>query len=163
MAMLYRFGAQLAVGADGEERVAQWLTGRGYRVSRVDDRDRQRRGVDLLVEPADGGDRVGVEVKTDRRAHATGNLFLETISVDGEGALGWLFRCEADWLVYLVAETGEALWYRPRDLFVAYWSWRQLAEVRSAWVENEGYRSRGLCVPLTIARSVAASIAWVTE
>jgi len=46
------------------------------------------------------GHRFTVEIKADQRATTTGNLFLETISVEARPSPGWLTRTEADLLFY---------------------------------------------------------------
>ena len=165
MSPVYEFRQELARGHDGEHRVARWLMSHGYGVEMVDDLDRQKLGVDLVVSPPFPPSYT-VEVKTDYLAHRTGNAFIEYVQNDTgtarQGGLGWVVTCRADWLLYLVAETGDAYWLRPRDVYRAFWSWWRRRDIRKHFAQNAaGYRTHGLCVPLSELSILSASEAVV--
>jgi hypothetical protein len=143
---VYRFREEMVRGQAAEARVARWLTGCGYGVEVVDDRDRQLLGIDLVVTPPRPPSYT-VEVKG-----------------DCEGGLGWLATCRADWLLYLAVSTGHAYWLRPRALYEAFWWWWRRSDIPKRSVRNaSGYRTWGLCVPLAEVAVVATSEAVVPE
>jgi hypothetical protein len=91
----YGWDEKLAEGKAGEEVVARWLeyhTPGELRDLRAD-RFYQERDIDFLV----GSD--FYEVKTDLRADATGNLFLELDALEKSRADYWLiYLPQRDWL-----------------------------------------------------------------
>ena len=54
-----------------------------------------------------------VEVKTDRKAHETGNIAFET---DSKGNVGCLERSEADYIYYYLEQTKEVIILKLREL-----------------------------------------------
>lgn len=54
-----------------------------------------------------------VEVKTDRKAHETGNIAFET---DSNGNVGCLERSEADYIYYYLEQTKEVIILKLREL-----------------------------------------------
>lgn len=95
------FNQQLEKGKSGEAIVAAWLQKRGNKVKDVsDDREYQRRDIDLVITNKDG-DTLTIEVKTDYKLHKSGNLFFEsTYHKDWGDTPGWYDYCEADYIVF---------------------------------------------------------------
>src|SRR5688572_15613823 len=57
-----------------------------------------------------------VEYKSGIQTYFTGNVFLETISVDSANKPGWVYTCLADYLMYATLLNGCILVYRPDAL-----------------------------------------------
>lgn len=95
------FNQQLEKGKSGEAIVAAWLQKRGNQVKDVsDDREYQRRDIDLVVTNKDGAT-LTIEVKTDYKLHKSGNLFFEsTYHKDWGDTPGWYDYCEADYVAF---------------------------------------------------------------
>lgn len=71
----------------------------------TDDAAYWARDIDLIC--ALDGHHFSVEVKADQLATSTGNLFLETVSVEARPSAGWLTLTEADLLFYYCARPPE--------------------------------------------------------
>lgn len=65
-------------------------------------RDQERMGIDRIFVHRVTGTWYYVEYKTDHRTPDTGNVFVETISVDTADKIGWAFTSAAQVLVYFV-------------------------------------------------------------
>lgn len=95
-----------------------------------------------------------VEYKSGIQTGATGNVFLETISVDTAGVPGWVYTCQADYLFYAALLNGKILIFSPsllrdemNDLR------RRFREVQTGKGQNKGYNTHGLIVPLGYAEA----------
>ena len=115
--------------------------------------DEQRKGIDRWFTTSAGLE-MAIEYKADFQSHATGNAFVETVSVgkytDGEFVVkkhGWAETSTADWLMYLVVGTGKLFITKPRILRANLGDWAN--RFRSVTVRNQGYQGRGLLVPLS--------------
>lgn len=91
---VFGWNPQLEEGRIGEEVAYRWFIHKGRTVVDVrDDPHYRRHDVDFLV------DGIGVEVKTDTRAHETGNLYLEFNALRRSTAHYWYFyQKQRDWL-----------------------------------------------------------------
>lgn len=101
---------------------------------------------------ARGADRLTIEYKSGLQTAYTGNVFLETVSVDSSNKPGWVYTCQADYIFYAALDNHKILIFRPdtlRDrideLQVRY---RTLATSRG---QNVGYKTHGVIVPLAVA------------
>jgi len=97
-----------------------------------------------------------VEYKSGIQTHYTGNVFIETISVDTANKSGWLYTCKADWLLYACILDGCVLCFRPdslRDRLCARMS--DFRTTSTSHDQNKGYRTHGILVPLREAISIA--------
>lgn len=54
-----------------------------------------------------------VEYKSGIQTYYTGNIFLETISVDTQRKLGWVYTCQADYIYYAALLNRKILVFRP--------------------------------------------------
>jgi len=147
----YDFRQQLSIGQEGERRVADWLVSLG-RTVRYATRDEQRMGIDFHVSALDGEHFEAVEVKRCNIGHRTGNAHLELIQVDETCGPGWITTCQADWIAYLLWETGRLYWLRPPAIRAAIsldWKNRAGHDIRVVWTPNaDGYRTGGWLIPL---------------
>jgi hypothetical protein len=100
-----------------------------------------------------------VEYKSGIQTHYTGNVFLETISVDNPCKPGWIYTCQADFVLYAPLLDGMILVFKPDDLR------KQIAELKTKFPEkstgkgqNKGYNTHGIIIPLDYAKKLAAKI-----
>lgn len=93
-----------------------------------------------------------IEYKSGLQTKVTGNVFLETISVDTKGIPGWVHTCQADYIFYAALLNRKILVFIPDDLRSALASLRtQFREVKTSKGQNEQYNTHGLIVPLAYA------------
>lgn len=99
----------------GEELVKEFFEKKGYKVQDVsDDKEWQEHDIDLLVYQNDKLIHK-IEVKTDEKALATGNVFIETKS---NQSLGWIWKTEADYIYIVIPNIKIYVLYK--DEFVAW-------------------------------------------
>jgi len=97
-----------------------------------------------------------IEYKSGIQTHYTGNVFIETISVDTDGKPGWLYTCKADFLLYACILDGCILVFKPDDLrSKAPMLVKRYPTRPTSNGQNVGYKTHGLLVPLADARSFA--------
>ncbi len=141
--MIYQFDRQLADGEAGEAYLDAFFRRRGHTI-RPATHDEQRSGIDRFITAPDGRE-MAVEYKTDRLAGGTGNAFVETVSVDARGKMGWALTSQADYLIYYVPES--AIYVLPfSSLRWALPGWMRDFPARAA--QNNGYMTHGVLVPL---------------
>lgn len=153
----HTFGEKSALGRKGEDFIIQYLspTWIASRPSLEEDIG----GIDLIgVSRYFRGDLTKTwQVKTDDRAHETGNVFVETIGNDVEDRPGWIHTCTkpgaAGEILYLIWDTKEVFHVNPHRL-------QELALRR--WVHeyperrvpnktlNQRYNTVGVLVPLSV-------------
>lgn len=128
------------------------LTQREERVLHLGDRRMTRSGKATLI-----------EYKSGIQTMATGNVFLETISVDRDRTPGWVYTCRADFIVYAVPHDDDlAIW---RLLFFKPERLRERIEVLKASYgvrktgkgQNATYNTHGVAVPVAVAEKDLAS------
>ncbi len=91
-----------------------------------------------------------VEHKADFEALRTGNIFLETVSVDNANKKGWIYTSTADTVLYALPFNHKVLVCSPQRLNGEIESLRrQFREVPT--YKNDGYITRGLLVPIEYA------------
>lgn len=141
--MIYQFDRQLAEGEAGEAFLDAFFRRRGHTIQAAT-RAEQRSGIDRFITAPDGRE-MAVEYKTDRLAGETGNAFVETVSVDARGKMGWALTSQADYLVYYLP--GRAIYVLPfSSLRWALPGWMRDFPARTA--PNNGYLTHGVLVPL---------------
>lgn len=105
-----------------------------------------------------------VEYKSDTRAHVTGNVFFETISVDNPCKPGWVYTCQSDYILYAILLSKTILIFKPPVLR------KNIAEMKAKFREGaaskdqgEDYKTYGVIVPLHYAKTLAAKIILLNE
>lgn len=106
-----------------------------------------------------GAETFFVEYKSGIQTHFTGNVFFETISVDNPCKPGWVYTCQADWLLYAALLDRMILIFKP-DLLR-----KRIAELKTRFPEkptsngqNRGYDTHGVVIPLGYAKTLACKI-----
>lgn len=93
-----------------------------------------------------------VEYKSGIQTFHTGNVFLETVSVDTNGKPGWVYTSKANFVLYACLLNGKILVFLPEQLRDNLDSLKQqFKEKSTSQKQNNGYNSRGLIVPLFYA------------
>lgn len=141
---MYDFRKQLTSGEDYEKILDAYYS-RWYKVQEIS-MDSQKSGIDRVWTDRETGMRTSIEYKTDFIAPTTGNVFIETMSVDVENKLGWAYTSCAQWLVYYIPGMKRA--YRITMLNVKHYLpfWENRYEKKK--VPNNGYYTEGILVPL---------------
>lgn len=99
-----------------------------------------------------------VEYKSGIQTGHTGNIFLETVSVDRSGTPGWVYTCQADYLLYACLLDREILVFIPSSLRSTLSGQKQkFGETQTGHEQNKGYNTRGLLVPLPYAQAHLAT------
>lgn len=116
--------------------------------------DEQRIGIDRVFVDRETMEAFRVEYKADYRAVETGNVFVETVSVDSRGVRGWAYTSEADWLVYALPQLRRYLLVRVVELREALPNWIQRYPQGKA--RNRTYTTHGVLVPIVEFERLAA-------
>ena len=99
-----------------------------------------------------------VEYKSGLQTEFTGNVFLETISVDTENKAGWVYTCRADAILYAALGNHKILVFSPPRLRAEIVGLKaRFREVKTSNQQNRGYDTHGVIVPLEYAEEYLAS------
>lgn len=171
---MHDFAESLQRGHDGEAVVSAHLREHGCIVSGVG-MDQQRQGVDFLVRLPTGL-AIRAEVKTDLRCclpspghpHGTRRVAFETVSNDGTGKLGWVYTCQADWVLYYLPGDELLYWLRPSILRATLPEWERAARLRKPdfrpfTARNGSYSTLGVLVPQYELERIAELVHDVSE
>ncbi len=99
-----------------------------------------------------GSDVWNVEYKSGIQTFHTGNVFLETISVDTQSKPGWVYTCKADYIMYAALLNGKILVMLPqklRDEIEGLKAKFRVAKTNKG--QNKGYNTHGVVVPFDYA------------
>ncbi|OYD08529.1 hypothetical protein [Paludifilum halophilum] len=116
----------------------------------------QKRGIDRIFVNKETGQELTVEYKTDSRTQRTGNCFIETVSNNSTGALGWALKGRADFVVYYALGYEEAIVVKSSIFREHIAEWLFKYEARP--VKNRGYLTFGLLVPWYVVKEKADTI-----
>lgn len=95
-------------GKQGERLFREVMEARGYVVEDVSGNpDYWYKDIDFIITSPTTGARKTFEVKWDARINSTGNLYLERTNIRSKGGAGWFEFCEADFLAYGDAVSGQ--------------------------------------------------------
>jgi hypothetical protein len=133
-----------------------YFTALGYRIERLTAHEEriEKKGDRRFYE---GVRRILVEYKSGIQTYYTGNVFLETISVDTHNIPGWVYTCQADVIAYAALLNNEILLFRPDDLRRCISDLqRRFRTVKTGKGQNAGYNTHGVIVPLAIAETELA-------
>lgn len=148
---MYDFSGQLDKGESGEKALdnyySQWYTITAVNMSG------QKSGTDRLLTDKTTGMRTSVEYKTDDWTPRSGNVFIETVSVDTQNKPGWAYTSCAQWLIYYVPGFKKAYWITMLNVkhYLPYWiaNVDKIKGYKKKRVPNNGYFTEGITVPLT--------------
>ncbi len=149
--MVYDFKRQLRQG-EAYEHHLDALFAKEYAIVPVT-REEQRCGLDRIFTRRSDGKVFTVEYKADSRAGRTGNAFIETVSVDTTNKPGWATSSQADILIYLITAPETIYCIQLSKLRAKLASWQR--KYRQVAVNNDGYRTLGLLVPLHELEAIA--------
>lgn len=99
------------------------------------------------------GDRSSwIEYKSGIQTFYTGNVFLETVSVDTTNKPGWVYTCQADFILYAAVLNKKILVFRPEKLREEIENLKEkFIETKTGKNQNKGYNTHGVIVPLEYA------------
>ncbi len=98
-----------------------------------------------------------IEYKSGLQTGHTGNVFLETVSVDTRRKAGWVYTCCAHYIFYAALLNGKILIFVPADLRARIETLkRTFRTVKTTHGQNAGYQTHGVIVPLGYAERVLA-------
>ena len=140
----YEFNQQFEQGSQGETSLDKHFS-YWYFVLPVP-MAMQRLGVDRVFIHVDTLKMRLIEYKTDARAAQTGNVFIETVSVDRDGKPGWIYTSHADWLFYYLPQMQvcHLLEFTVLRTQLDHWLKHYPLKV----IPNKGYNTKGIIVPL---------------
>lgn len=93
-----------------------------------------------------------VEYKSGIQTFYTGNIFLETISVDRSNKAGWVYTCRADLILYAALLNHKILVFLPQFLRDSMPALKTMfREVSTKHKQNDGYNTWGVIVPFQYA------------
>lgn len=93
-----------------------------------------------------------VEYKSGIQTGYTGNVFLETVSVDTENKPGWVYTCRADFIAYAALLNHKILIFLPETLREHIERLKtQFRTISTNKGQNATYRTHGVLVPLAYA------------
>lgn len=128
-------------------------------------RELQKHGVDRWWIHLRSGREWFVEYKCDSIGHRTGNVFVETLSVDSAEKLGWAYTSKAQQLVYYMTGAGYAFVVPMNAVKTRLVHWNRVYPEKGP-VMNKGrfgdnYNTYGLAVPHEEFREIASKIVHV--
>lgn len=148
--MEFDFKVQLAQSEVDNKRLDEHF-GQEFYIQDVQDMDWQRMGIDKIYRHKETGDAYTVEYKADRRAAATGNMFLETEVRQDKGKTkpGWGYYTIAQYLFYFIPPTNQVYVINMATLKQSIPYLTTCCEEKGP-VRNNGYEASGLLVPLSL-------------
>jgi hypothetical protein len=103
-----------------------------------------------------------VEYKSGKQTFFTGNVFLEIISNDTACAPGWVYTCQADFILYAALLNHKILVFRPEKLRAKIADLKIKFRIGKTDIQNS-YHTHGVLVPLDYAEKNLAEKVIVLE
>lgn len=154
----YRFETQNKIGREGEKRLDAFFS-RWFHILDVP-QIMQDEGVDRIFWNLSDRGFSTIEYKTDKEAGRTGNAFVELIGDNVRNRPGWAVKSCAQWLAYLVADTGVCYVIQVRRLQSRLKQWETQYPIRTS--DNHGrlgpYQGVGILVPLHEFQKIAERV-----
>ena len=141
---VFEFTRQLHIGETGEAALDAFFA-RWYTIRKVS-RELQSLGIDRIFVREKTGIEYAVEYKTDARSESSGNIFIETVSVDTDASKGWALKSLAQVLIILQPASGTIYWCEMAAIKRRVPKWRKRWGERT--VKNKTYKSSGVPVPV---------------
>jgi hypothetical protein len=146
MSTTYSFNQQL-FDAEGREKELDDFYSKWFDIMRVS-RENQSLGMDRIFYEKGNGVVRSVEYKTDKTAITTGNVFIETVSVDTQNKKGWAYTSCAQYLfIYVPPPHGKVYITHMQTIKAMVDKWK--AKYRDIPIKNEGYYTHGVAVPIS--------------
>lgn len=149
----YQFEEQFSNGKSGEYVLDEYFAG-FYDIQSAT-REQERCGIDRIF-TGSSGKRFTVEYKTDTAAARTGNLFIETISVDTVPKLGWARTCSADYIILYIPGWQRAYIVKPTLIRARLPEW--IRRYRLMPIDNGEYFTYGVPVPHQMVEALATRV-----
>lgn len=108
-------------------------------------RELQRLGIDRIFTAKDTGERYSVEYKSDEKTFHTGNVFVETVSVDTQNKLGWALTSCAQLIVYFVPQLRKVYITQTVKIKRKVREWKAVYKILP--VPNRTYKTLGMAIP----------------
>jgi len=125
----------------------------------------QRQGIDRFLTHRETGETFSIDYKADWLAARTGNVFIETVSVDRTGAAGWALSSRADWIFYYLPQRARLYVLSMAEIVSSLPQWALIYRVATAETpgsgSSDGYHSAGVLVPLAEIERVAEAVVEV--
>jgi len=116
----------------------------------------ERLGIDRIFIHKSNEMRYSVEYKSDERTKDTGNVFIETWSVDNRHIRGWVYMSIAQFVYYYVPSKKEVSIVRTMVLRNNLYEWYKLYDVKQS--PNRDYNGNGITVPYKVFKSIADKV-----
>lgn len=151
----------------GEERECEldeyfspdWII---YQLSRV--HEGKGLGDRIYVSKGDSSNIWLIEYKADEKAAETGNVFVETVSVDTAHKMGWVVTCQADFIFVYIPANRVIFIVKPDDMRKALPVWQSKYPIRPSDPDlNDGYVSYGVLVPIIEIEKISVRSLTVEE
>jgi len=150
----YDFKTQLSIGEQYEtlldNHYSQW-----YDIFSLS-MQAQKAGIDRIWVNKNNGFRYSVEYKSDRTASTTGNVFIETMSVDKTNKLGWAYTSCSQILVYYLPFEHTAYHITTLTIKNMVEKWERNYSSRS--IPNGDYSTIGILVPINVFKNECYNI-----
>ena len=143
----YDFIKSLPEGEE-RERILDDYYSKWFKIKKVS-MEIQKSGVDRIFTHPDGY-KFTVEYKGDNRGHETGNVFIETVSVDTNNTLGWAYTACAQVLYYWIMglHTVYIMDMMRLKRILPLWIDKYGDKIKS--IENDGYYTKGFPIPISV-------------
>ena len=143
-------------GQDVEKFLDEYYSSRGFSIERLSDAEERQQHLGDRRFIRDGQAFL-VEYKSGLQTSYTGNIFLETISVDTANIPGWVYTCQADYIFYACLPLGKILIFIPDDLRARIEGLKnKFKTVSTSKGQNVGYKTWGVIIPLEYAETELA-------
>ncbi len=142
---VYDFVEQLELGEDYEKVLDGYYS--NWFVIEPVSMNAQKSGIDRVWTNRTDSIRYSVEYKSDSTAATTGNVFIETVSVDVQDKKGWAKTSCAQLLVYYIPPLNTAYTIPMLSIKSLLSDWIKKYKLQS--IKNKGYFTKGLLVPVT--------------
>jgi hypothetical protein len=143
----YKFRDQLDQGKRAEHFLDDYFS-RWFRIQPVPLDTELREGYDRLFTRRLDGETLKIEYKADWHAARSRHAFIETISIYEDHKPGWAYSSQADMLIYFVPPLGMIHMIPLGAIRFLLPGWK--LRYREVPAPNEGYKTYGVLVPLTV-------------
>jgi len=152
----YAFDERKEAGDEGEAILDYYLSQR-FELTKPPEDAEMRWKFDRILRS--GQKRYTVEYKNCEWADRTGNLFIETVSNSETGSPGWALNTIAQIICYRLNESGRVFFLDSVQIRICLDDIQGRFETKS--VQNEGYCTEGVLVPIPYAQNRGIIIAEV--